>query len=159
MGLHVNADNIQYMYFNQRVHSYTLNGSSLKLADKFTYLGRSVSSTETDINSQLAKAWKAIIRLSAQWKSNLTDKIKPSFFQATVVSILLYRCTTWALTKRMAKKLDGNYTRILRAILHKSWRQRPTKQHLYSHLTTITKIMQVRRTRYAGHRWRVGANS
>ena len=46
---------------------------------------------------------------------------KRSFFQAAVVSILLYGCTTWTLTKRLEKKLDGNYTRMLRAILNKSW--------------------------------------
>ena len=51
--------------------------------------------------------------------------MKCSFFQATVVSILLYGCTTWTLTKRMEKKLDGNYTRMLRAILYKSWGQQP----------------------------------
>ena len=33
----------------------------------------------------------------------MTDKIKRSFFQAVVVSILLYGCTTWTLTKRMEK--------------------------------------------------------
>ena len=49
-------------------------------------------------------------------------KMKRSFFQALVVSILLYRCTTWTLTKRPEKKLDGNYTRMLRAILNKPWR-------------------------------------
>ena len=73
--------------------SRLLNGSSLKLVDKFTYQGSCVSSTETDINTQLAKAWTAINRLSVIWKSDLTDKIKRSFFQA-VVSILLYGCTT-----------------------------------------------------------------
>ena len=36
-----------------------------------------------------------------------------------------YGCTTWTLTKRLEKKLDGNYTRMLRAILNKSWRQPP----------------------------------
>ena len=56
------------------------------------------------------------------WKSNLSDKMKRSFFQAAVVSILLYGCTTWTLTKRLEKKLDGNYTRMLRAILNKTWR-------------------------------------
>ena len=43
---------------------------------------------------------------------------------------------------------------MLRAILNKSWRQRPTKQQLYSHLPPITKTIQVRRTRHAGHCWR-----
>ena len=88
------------------------------------------------------------------WKLDLTDKRKSSFFQAAVVSILLYGCTTWTLTKRLEKKLDGKYTRILRAILNKSWRQHPTKHQLYGHLPPITKTIQVRRTRYAGHCWR-----
>ncbi len=52
----------------------------------------------------------AIDRLSIIWKSDLTDKMKRSFFQAAVVSILLHGCTTWTLTKRLEKKLGGNYT-------------------------------------------------
>ena len=91
---------------------------------------------------------------SIMWKSDLTDKIKRSFFQAAVVSILLYGCTTWTLTKRLEKKLDGNYTRMLRAILNKSWRLYLTRHQLYDHLPPITKTIQARRIRYAGHCWR-----
>ena len=75
-------------------------------------------------------------------------------FDATLIYILLYGCTTWTLTKRLEKKLDDNYTRILRAILNKSWRQHPTRDQLYGHLPPITKTIQVRRTRHAGHNWR-----
>ena len=156
IGLHINADKTEYMCFHQRDEIATLKGSSLKLVDKFTYLGSNVSSTEMDINTWLAKAWTAINRLSVIWKSNLTNKIKRSVFQAAVMSILLYGCTTWTLTKRMEKKLDGNYTRMLWAILNKSGKQHPTKQQLYGHLPSITKTIQVRRTRHAGHCWRSG---
>ena len=142
------------MCFNQAGDISTLDRTSLKLADKFTYLGRSVSSTEKDIHTRLTKAWTAINKLSVIWKSDLTDKMKRSFFQAAVVSILLYGCTTWTLTKRLEKKLDGNYTRMLRAILNKSWRQHPTRHQLYGHLLLITKTIQVRWTRHAGHCWR-----
>ena len=83
--------------------------------------------------------------------SNLTDKMKRSFFQAAVVSILLYGCTTWTPTKRLEKKLDGNYTRMLRAILNKSWQQHPTRHQQYGHLPPITKTIQAR---HAGHCWR-----
>ena len=141
------------MCFNQTGDISTLNGSSPKLIDKFTYLRSSVSSTETDNDAWLAKTWTAINRLSVIWKSDMTDKMTHSFFQAAVVSILLYGCTTRTLTKRMEKKLDGNYARMLRTILNKSWRQHPTKQQLYGHLPTITKTIQVRRTRHAGHCW------
>ena len=80
--------------------------------------------------------------------------MKRSFFQAAVVSILLYGCTTRPLTKRLEKKLDGNYTRMLRAILNKSWRQHSRSRQLYGHIPPITKTIQVRRTRHARHCWR-----
>ena len=150
-GLHVNAHKTEYMWFYQTGDVSTQNSSSLKLVDRFTYLGSSVSSNKIDINTQLAKAWTAINKLSVIWKQDLTDKMKRSFFQAAVVSILLYGCTTKTLTKHMEKKLDGNYTRILQAILNKSWAQHPTKQQLFGHLLPITKTIQVRRTWHAGH--------
>ena len=77
--------------------------------------------------------------------------MKCSFFHTAVVSILLYGCTTWTLTKRLEKKLDSNYTRMLRAILNKSWRQQSTRHQLYGHLPPITKTILARRTRHAGH--------
>ena len=142
------------MCYNQTGDISTLEGTPLKLVDKFTYLGSSVESTEKDIETRLTKAWTAINRLSIIWQSDLTDKMKRSFFQAAVTSILLYGCTTWTLTKRLEKKLDGNYTRMLRAILNKSWQQHPTRHQLYGLLPPITKTIQVRRTRHAGHCWR-----
>ena len=132
----------------------TLERTSLKRVDKFTYLGSSVSSTEKDIDTRLTKAWTAIDSLSIIWKSDLTDKMKRSFFQAAVVSILLYGCTTWTLTKRLEKKLDNNYTRMLRAILNKSWWQHPTRHQLYGYLPPITKTIQARRTKHARPFWR-----
>ena len=133
IGLHVNADKTEYIYFYQRGKISTLKSGPLKLMEQFTYLGRRVSSSEHDINTWLAKTWSAIDRLSVILNSDLTDKTKRSFLQAAVVSILLYRCTTWTITKLMEKKLDSNYTRMLRAILNNSWRRHPIKQQLYAH--------------------------
>ena len=143
IGLYVNAHKTEYMCYNQTGDISTLDGTPLKLVDKFTYLGSSVSSTEKEIDTRLTKASTAINRLSIIWKSDLTDKMKRSFFQAVVASILLYGCTTWTLTKRLEKNLDGNCTRMLRAILNKSWRQYPTRHQLYGHLPPITKTIQV----------------
>ena len=80
--------------------------------------------------------------------------MKRSFFQAAVVSILLYGCTTWTLTKCMEKRLHSNYSKMLRAILNKSWRQHPTKQQLYGHLPPITKTIKIRQNIHAGDCWR-----
>ena len=80
IGLHVNTDKTENMCFNQRCDISILNGSSLKLVDRFTYLKSSVSSTENDINTWLAKIYKAIDKLSVIWKTDLIDKIKQNFF-------------------------------------------------------------------------------
>ena len=117
LGLHVNTNKTEYMCFNQRDDIYTLRGGPLKLAHKFTYLRSSVSSTEKDISTRLERAWTATDRLSVIWKSVLTDRIKRSFFLAAVVSILLYGCTTCT-SKCLEKKIDGNYSRMLLAVLN-----------------------------------------
>ena len=85
------------------------------------------------------------LRCSSYWKGAFSS---PS----TTVDQLKY--ITWTLTKWLEKKLDGNYIRMLRAILNKSWKQQPTKHQLYGHLPPITKTIQARRTRHAGHCWR-----
>ena len=74
IGLHVNAQKKEYMCYNQTGDITTLDGTPLKLVDRFTYRGSSVSSTEKDIDTRLTKAWTAIGRLSIIWKSDLTDK-------------------------------------------------------------------------------------
>ena len=39
IGLHVNADKTEYMFFNQSGDTCTLRSDPLKLVDKFTYPG------------------------------------------------------------------------------------------------------------------------
>ena len=80
VGLHANAQKTKYMCYNQTGDISTPDGTPLKLVDKFTYQGNSVSSTEKDIETWLTKTWAAINRLSIIWKSDLTDKMKRSFF-------------------------------------------------------------------------------
>ena len=67
--------------------------------------------------------------------------------------IILCPCVH-TLAKHIKKKLDGNCTRMLWAILNKSWKQHVTKQQLYGHLTPISKTIQIRWTRHARHCWR-----
>ena len=80
IGLYVNAHKTEYMCFNQTGDISTREGTSLKLVDKFTYQGSSVSSTEKDIGTRLTKARTDIDKLSIIWKSDMTDKMKRSFF-------------------------------------------------------------------------------
>ena len=94
------------------------------------------------------------LSLDADWILLISIYLSIYIYIYIYIYILLYGSTTWTLTKRLEKKLDGNYTRMLRAILNKSWQQHPTRHQLYGHLPPITKTIQVRRTRHAGHCWR-----
>ena len=57
----------------------------------------------------------SINRLPIIEKSYLFGKIKHDFFKAMAVSVILYRCTTWELTK----KLLGNYKKIICGVSNK----------------------------------------
>ena len=63
----------------------------------------------------------------------LTDKMKRNFFQAAVMSILLYGCTTWRLTKRLEEKLDKNAARNIEQGLEATSHKAPTIRQLTSH--------------------------
>ena len=132
--MHIWLNKLMLLEFGFLFLFSTLDGTSLKQVDKFTYLGSSVSSNEKDIDTRLTKTWTAIDKLSIIWKSDLTDKMKPSFFQAVVVSILLYGCTTWTLNKtagekarrQLHKNAPSNIEHVLEATPHKIPTIRPT---------------------------------
>ena len=58
--------------------------------------------------------------------------------------VLMFSCTTESITKGEEKMLDDNYTKILDTVSNKSWKQHPTNQRLYGHLSPILQIIQVR---------------
>ena len=132
---------------NQKEVISTQKGGPLKLVNKFTYLGSSVSSTENNINTRLAKICTATDMLSVIWKSDLSNKIKRNFFQAAVVSILLYECTTLTLTQCIEKKawrqLPQNpancIEQILEATSHKTAAVWPPTSHLSNHPSPTNK--------------------
>ena len=90
--------------------------------------------------------WNAIDWLSIISKSDLSDKMKWDFIQTVIVSI--YGCTTR--TKCLVKKMDSNYTRMLRGILKKKkcWKQHITKQQVYSNLPLISQTIRPSQRRH-----------
>ena len=140
IGLHVNADKTEFMFFNQSGDISTLN-RSLKLVDKFTYLGSSVSSTVNDINTRLVKPWTAIGRLSVIWKLELSDKIKCSFFSSSGwvnTAVWMHHINVeetygekaWLL---LHKNASSCIEQILEAASHKTAAVRTPTKHLENH--------------------------
>lgn len=155
IGLHTNAVKTEYMCYHQVDNPIeTLNRIDLKKVNDFVYLGSNIASTEKDVLIRMSKAWSALDRLKVIWKSTLSEQIKKNFFRAVVESVLLYGSTSWTLTKKLQSKLDGTYTRMLRAILNIHWSTHPTIAQLYGNLPRISATLKERRTKFAGHCYR-----
>ena len=97
---------------------HTFDGTYLEWKDDFKYLGSWVDNSEKDISIRKAQAWRALNGMTKIWKSNMSKDLKIRFFIATIESILLYGCESWALSKAQEKSLDGTYTRMLRKALN-----------------------------------------
>ena len=95
----MNYDKTEFMCVIQHSAFSSLNGKPLKLVDQFIYWGSNISFTESDANIHIGKAWTTIDMFMTTWKSDLSDKIKQKFVKAVAISVLLYDCTTWTLTK------------------------------------------------------------
>ena len=118
------------MYFNQAGDI-----STLKLVDKFTYLGSSVSSTEKDIDTWLTKAWTAIDKLSIIWKSTLTDKMKFLPGSGHVdTAVWMHHLDTNKMVgeearRQLHKNVVSNIEQVLAATPHKPPTIRPPASH------------------------------
>ena len=77
-----------------------------------------------DLEIREAKAWAASNKLTAVWKFNLSGDMRIRFLRASVESSLLFLSKSWTLTTALEKQLDGCYTRLLRAALNVSWKDR-----------------------------------
>ena len=152
VGLQANETKTDYMMYNQpKGDLMTLNGGKLKMVDDFQYLGSRIASTEKDITMRIGKAWSALQKLNVIWKSRLKRQLKINLFRATVETVLIYGATTWTLTKSLTRRLDGVYTRMLRAALDVSWKTHTTNKKLYGNIPPISQTIKERRLQFSGH--------
>ena len=123
VGLVLNAKKTKSVAYNidDRTPLHTFDGTYLEWKDDFKYLGSWVDNSEKDISIRKAQAWRALNGMTKIWKSNMSKDLKIRFFIATIESILLYGCESWALSKAQEKSLDGTYTRMLRKALNIHW--------------------------------------
>ncbi len=104
----LNAKKTKCMVFNieEPTEIYTKDGSKLDIVKDFRYLGSQTQSSEADIKSRKASAWKACNKLTKIWKSPLSQAFKICLFQAVVESVLMYGSETWTPTRALVIQLD-----------------------------------------------------
>ena len=133
-------------------------GSIINEVEDFKYLGSYIRSTKRDVNIRIDKAWAALNSMNTIWKSvklsKLSKNLKRHFFKAAVESVLVYGSVTWTLTISLEKKIDGTYTRMIRAVTNKSCRDHLTNEQLYGEIPKISKSIRMQRLMFAYHCWR-----
>lgn len=119
-------------YFIQNRTIKTVPDSPLNCVEEFTYLGSKISSCKNDVNTDSGKIWSVVNKLSLVWRSGLPDHMKRNIFLTTVTSVLLYGCSIWTISRKLERRLDGVYIRILKVALNVTCLDRLTNGTLSS---------------------------
>ena len=157
VGLYLNETKTECMnkcLSNNTQSIKTLNGTTLKQVDDYKYLGSFISSSLKDFLTRKGMAWSACNDMHKIWSSQLTNEFKIRIFRATIEPILLYGSETWTLSKKMEKRLDGTYTRLLMRAQNLSWKRHPSISQIYGNLPRISTLVKSRRLQFAGHCYR-----
>ena len=149
VGLYMNTTKTKLIAVNTEGILTAQNGCDLKQVKDFNYLDSKVISSENDIQMRIGSAWSTLNKLTPIWRSNLDVSIKREFFKTTVESVLTYSLQAWTLTRSLESKLNGAYTRILRAALNVHWSQRVTNKKLYNDLPKITETIRYCRLKFS----------
>ena len=134
-----------------------VRGNEIEEVENFTYLGANVTKDgggAVDVRRRIALASAQFKRISNIWQaSNISRKIKVSLFKSLVMSVLVYGCETWKLTKGEEEKLDTFQNKCLRKILKVRWQQHISNATVLEAAEMDRVSEEVRRKRWSwiGH--------
>ena len=160
VGLYLNETKTECMNRCNSNNSHpvkTLNGTSLKQVEDYKYLGAYISSSEKDFVTRNGMAWSACNDMHKIWSSQLPNNLKVKIFRATIEPILLYGSETWTLSRKLERRLDGTYTRLLRRAQNLSWKSHSSISQIYGKLPRVSSLVKYRRVQFAGHCLRADA--
>ena len=120
-------------------------------------MGSYIYSSEKDFTARNGIEWSACNDMHKIWSSQLPNNLKVKIFRATIEPILLYGSETWTLSRKLEKRLDGTYTRLLRRAQNLSWKSHPSISQIYDKLPRVSSLVKYRRVQFAGHCFRADA--
>jgi len=165
VGLEINEKETEYMIINPQLseanQQLLINGKPIERVSNFKYLGSNMTSSAFDIRCRKGQAWSAFWSLDKIWRANHVHlSLKINIFKTAVLSVLLYGCETWVLTKHLEQELDGFGTNCLRFILGIKRIARVRNEAIYeqSKMAPVTRLVRARQLRYLGHVLRLNDN-
>ena len=153
VGLDINTDKTKVMTVNNTINYQIKTSKDIPIEETttFKYLGSNIPDSTTDFNKRKSLAWAAMKKLDKIWKSSIHRSLKIRFFLSSVESILLYGSEAWTVPADLKSKIDGCYTKLLRRVLNVKWQEHMTNERLYQNLPKLSKKIQIRRLKFAGH--------
>ena len=138
--------------------SISIEEHTLRVVDRFTYLGSTISSNlslDSELDTRIGKAATAMARLTKRvWDNDmLTVNTKMRVYQAVVLSTLLYGSEAWALYSHQERRLNAFHLRCIRRLLGLTWQDRVTNIDVLAKagMSSMFTILTTRRLRWLGH--------
>lgn len=126
----------------------------LDIVDNFKYLGAMMLSCETDIKIRKGQAWGAFWKMKSIWhSSSIPTKLKINIFNASCLSILLYGCESWVITKSLESTLNTFALNCYRIMLNIRRTQHISNKEIYNRTKQVplATTVQQRQLRFVGH--------
>ena len=135
-----------------------VNGVALKVVNRFTYLGSTLSqdaNVDDEVYTKIAKASSTFSRLYANvWRRNgINLQTKLKVYRAVVLPVLLYASETWTVYRRHVRKLSHFHTTCLRKVMNIKWQDKipDTSVLERSGIHSIDIILMQTQIHWAGH--------
>ena len=158
-GLNIYASKTKVMRINANNNqAITASGEDIEDVSDFIYLGETVNE---DIRRRLGHARIAYNKLRVILNnSQIGRKTKLRLFNSNVISVLLYSCETWKMTKGDEQMIDTFLHKCLRRILRIDWPQRVRNETVGERagMEEISTIIRRRRWRWIWHVLRMDKN-
>ena len=120
LGLVISAPKTEYITINCCPQPpLEVYGSTINRVQDFKYLGSMMASSSGDLKRRKGLAWKAFWNLERLWRCpNISISTKIKLFNTTCVTVLLYGCESWVLSKAMESEINDFGTSCCRIMLN-----------------------------------------
>ena len=162
-GLTISIKKTEVMHQPAPTAPYTepvimVNGEKLTVAEKFIYLGSTLScsvSIDGEVSYRIARASSAFGRLRERvWeRRGISLRTKLKVYRAVVLPSLLYACETWTVYSRHARQLNSFHMRCLRKLLHIKWQDKVPDTEVLQRagMESVHAMLKRSQLRWAGH--------
>ena len=120
IGLMVNVPKTEYMTRHCDASiPLKVYGEPIQHVTDFKYLGSMMDSSGADLKRRKALAWSAFWKLEKLWRNQTTSiATKVRLFNTTCLTVLLYGCESWVITRHMENSINAFATSCYRIMLN-----------------------------------------